>query len=54
MGIQELLASWGFVVVLVQPIGNLGVIPPFLPEITNGVVEGLLLTPPKLAHRYSE
>jgi len=37
MGTLKLVASWGFVIVLVQPIGNLGVIPPFLPEITNGV-----------------
>ena len=43
MGTLKLLASWGFVIVLVQPIGNLGVIPPFLPDLTNGVVEELLV-----------
>jgi hypothetical protein len=43
MGTLKLLASWGFVIVLFQPIGNLGVIPLFLPEFTNGVVEELLV-----------
>ena len=43
MGTLKLLTSWGSVIVLVQPIGNLGVIPLFLPELTNGVVEELLV-----------
>ena len=43
MGTLKLLASWCFVIVLVQPIGNLGVIPLFLPELINGVVEELLV-----------
>jgi len=39
MGTLKLLASWGFVIVLVQRIGNLLAIPSLLTEISNGVVE---------------
>ena len=43
MGTLKLLASWDFVIVLVQPIGNLGVIPPLLTKVSNRVVEELLI-----------
>jgi hypothetical protein len=37
------LASWGFVIVLVQPICDLGVVPPLLTESAYVVVKELLV-----------
>jgi hypothetical protein len=43
MGALKLLASWGFVIVLVQPICDFLVMPSLLTKVSNGVVEELLV-----------
>jgi hypothetical protein len=43
MGTLKLLASWGFVIVLVQPICDFLVIPPLLTKIAYQPIQQLLI-----------
>ena len=43
VGTLKLLTPWGLVFVLVQPIGNLGVIPPLFTETAYRVIQELLI-----------
>ena len=43
MGTLKLLASWGFVIVFVQPICDLDIVPPLFTETAYRVIQELLI-----------